>query len=78
MLKIIVIIDCDICLESFERIAVSTDRNSLIWEHLPLSLAADAEKSGWDCHAEDYCYSCIQESVDSHQPSADEGTEIDF
>lgn len=78
MLKIIVIIDCDTCLESFERIAVSTDRNPLIWEHLPLSLAADAEMCGWDCHAEDHCYSCISESVASHQPSAEEGTEIDF
>lgn len=77
MLKIIVIIDCDICGESFERIAVSTDRHPQAWEHLPLCLVADAEMCGWNCHAEDYCYSCIPASA-SHQPSAEEGTEIEF
>jgi hypothetical protein len=77
MLKIIVIVKCDICGELFERIAISTDRNPLMWEYLPLLLSADAEYRGWDCHSEDYCYGCISESV-SHQPSAEGSTEIDF
>jgi len=77
MLKIIVIIDCDICGESFERIAISTDRNPQAWEHLPLLLAAEAEMRGWDCHSADYCYDCIPE-FDCHQVSTESGTEIDF
>jgi hypothetical protein len=77
MLKIIVIIDCDVCGESFERIAISTDRNPQAWGPLPLLLAAEAEMRGWDCHSADYCHDCIPE-FDCHQVSAESGTEIDF
>ena len=77
MLKIIVIIDCDICGDSFERIAISTDRNPQTWGHLPLSLAAEAETCGWDCYSAHHCYDCIPE-LDCHQVSAESGTEIDF
>jgi hypothetical protein len=77
MLKIIIIIDCDFCGESFSHIAISTDRNPQTWGHLPLLLAAEAEMRGWNCHSADYCSDCIPALV-CHQASAENGTEIDF
>jgi hypothetical protein len=77
MLKIIVIIDCDICGESFERIAVTTDRNPQTWGCLPLSLEADAEHCGWDCYSAHRCYDCFPESA-RYPASADPSTESDF
>jgi hypothetical protein len=71
MLKIIIIIDCDCCGESFHRIAISTDRNPQTWGHLPLLLAAEAEMRGWNCHSADYCSGCIPE-FDVHQVSTDQ------
>lgn len=58
MLKIILIIDCDICSQSFERIATSTDRYPLAWDYLSLDLEAKAEHYGWNCHSVHHCDYC--------------------
>jgi hypothetical protein len=59
MLKVILMIDCNICGQPFDRIATSTDRDPMTWKSLSLDLEAMAEQRGWSFHRSahhcDYC-----------------------
>lgn len=51
MLKLIVMVVCDKCGESFEPVAVSCDRDPSAWDYLTASIEARAEDSGWNLTA---------------------------
>ena len=51
MLKLIVMVVCDECGDSFEPVAVSCDRNPSAWYDLTAGIEARAEDSGWSLSA---------------------------
>lgn len=61
MLKVIVMIDCNICGQPFDRVCTSTDRHPEAWKSMSQDLEYDAERSGWSftraAHHCDYCVS---------------------
>jgi len=59
MFKMILMIDCDICGECFEQVALSCDRNPKAWQYMVADLKASAETSGWDLHRSHQCDACI-------------------
>ena len=65
MFKLMVMIDCDICGDSFRRVGVSTDRGPHAWQYLTGILEGDAQSHGWDLYREARCYECIEEIVAS-------------
>lgn len=68
MFKLVVILECDMCGESFNRMAISADRNPVAWDYLLAGLEARAETACWTCHIEHYCNSCLESlSVSSIQ-----------
>lgn len=75
MFKLILIIDCDICGESFDRVALSTDRDPTAWQYLTADLEMRAESRGWNLHRAEYrCYDCCDsEVICCAQRAADEG-----
>jgi len=52
MFKLMVMIDCDICGDSFRRVGVSTDRGPHAWQYLTGILEGDAQSHGWDLYRE--------------------------
>lgn len=60
MFKLFVLIDCDLCGESFRRIALSTDRGPHAWQYLTAVLEMNAQSDGWDLYCEHRCYDCIE------------------
>lgn len=59
MLKVILMIDCNICGQNFNSITTSSDRDPVAWEFLAQSLEYRAERRGWTlsgpAHHCDYC-----------------------
>lgn len=64
MLKVILIIDCNICGQLFDRIVTSCDRDPMAWKSLSSDLEYKAELRGWSFHRSahhcDYCISDVQ------------------
>lgn len=58
MFKLIVLVECDVCGEPFDRIATSADRDPVAWEHLTAILEARADNNGWDVYSAHRCYDC--------------------
>lgn len=60
MFKVIIMLDCNICGQLFERVATTTGREPLAWKALSLDLEDDAINRGWgfirSCH---YCEHCV-------------------
>ena len=50
MLKVIVMVVCDKCGESFEPVAVSCDREPRAWNYLTADIEARAKDSGWNLY----------------------------
>jgi hypothetical protein len=69
MLKLIVMILCDSCGDSFEPVAVSCDRHPKVWQFLSDELKTTAEDTGW-CFYE--CASLCQECTEDLPCSIDE------
>lgn len=63
MLKLTVMIECDLCHDTFDRIAVSTDRDPPAWEMLPPLVEAKAEASGWSIYNAHHCADCASETI---------------
>lgn len=60
MLKLIVVIECDTCKESFVRVVTSCDRDPRAWRHLASELELRAEECGWSLYGgEHLCADCI-------------------
>jgi hypothetical protein len=79
MLKVIVMIDCNICGQSFDRVVTSCDRHPEAWKFLACDLEYEAERSGWSlqrsAHHCDYCVSDAQISrrqADQHTSQDEE------
>jgi len=60
MLKVIIMIDCNICGQPFDRVATTKEREPLVWKALSLDLEDEAMNRGWgflrSCH---YCEHCV-------------------
>jgi hypothetical protein len=61
MQKLILIIECDTCSESFDHVAVSTDRDPANWNYLLPTLEFRAENCGWNCESAYYCATCFSD-----------------
>jgi endogenous inhibitor of DNA gyrase (YacG/DUF329 family) len=63
MIKVILMIDCNICGQPFDRIATSSTRDPSSWKCLALDLEDSAESHGWSfyrsAHHCDYCVSDV-------------------
>jgi hypothetical protein len=64
MLKVMVMIDCNICGQPFDRVASSCDREPEVWKALAYNLEYEAGRAGWSFHRSahhcDYCISNVQ------------------
>jgi hypothetical protein len=83
MLKLILMLDCNICGQPFDRVAASTDRDPVAWKSLACDLEYNAENSGWSFQrGAHYCLYCTtEEDYSKGQPALREATdekEIDF
>jgi hypothetical protein len=47
MLKVIVMIDCNICGQPFDHVSTSTDRDPMAWKCLAEDLEYQAIRNGW-------------------------------
>ena len=62
MLKLIVIVECDTCGESFEHVATSCDRDPRAWRYLASELESRAEARAWSLRGGTYlCADCIHQ-----------------
>jgi hypothetical protein len=71
MFKLVVILECDICGDTFHRMATSTDRNPEAWDDLSLLLVAKAENACWSNYSAHHCPICIETLSSSATQSAD-------
>lgn len=72
MLKVIVMIDCNICGQPFDRVAVSTERDTLSWKSLSLDLEDEAEDCGWSFYrSAHHCHYCVSDVAFSLRQAAD-------
>ena len=61
MLKLIVMIDCNMCGQPFDRISASIDRDPMAWKCLSMDLEYDAERRGWGLsYGAHYCDWCVE------------------
>jgi hypothetical protein len=62
MLKVILMLDCNMCGQPFDRVATSTDRDPLAWKPLACDLEYSAELRGWSFHrGAHYCDYCVSD-----------------
>ncbi len=62
MLKVFVMIDCNLCGQVFDRVTTSCDRDPTAWKALSLDLEYKAENCGWTIHrAAHHCAYCISD-----------------
>lgn len=60
MLKVILIVDCNICGQPFDHVASSADRDPLSWKALLLDLEDTAVNCGWSFYrSAHYCGHCM-------------------
>ena len=60
MLNVILILDCNICGQPFERIATSSDRDPFAWKSLSMDLECAAMDCGWSFYySAHYCGYCM-------------------
>lgn len=59
MLKVILMIDCNVCGQPFDRLLTSSEKDSFSWKSLSLDLEDAAMDCGWSfwrsAHYCDYC-----------------------
>jgi hypothetical protein len=72
MFKLVVILECDMCGDSFDRMAISTDRNPEAWKYLSASIEARAESACWSCDSAHRCDSCLNSISFSAAQSIDD------
>ena len=76
MLKVIVMIDCNICGQPFDQVFTSSDRDPLAWKSLACDLEYKAEGCGWSFHRSahhcDYCVSDAQLAGQRQQSESDD------
>jgi len=78
MLKVIVMIDCNICGQPFDRVAASSDSQPDAWKSLACELEYEAGRAGWSFHrSAHHCHYCISDvqlagRYSAHQTEKDE------
>lgn len=73
MFKVIVMIDCNICGQPFDRIATSASRDPLEWKALACDLEYAAEGRGWSFYrSAHHCDYCVSDVAFSLRQAADE------
>lgn len=64
MLKVILMLDCNICGQPFDRVATTCERDPFSWKSLSLDLEDTAVNLGWSffrsAHYCDYCMSDME------------------
>ena len=76
MLKIIVMIDCNICGQPFDRVSASTDRDPMTWKGLAEDVEYKALCRGWGLlRAAHHCDWCANENKFDYMQATP--TEID-
>ncbi len=64
MLKVIVMLDCNLCGRLFDHVSATEDRDPANWKSLCLDLEYTAEKNGWICHrSAHHCDYCITDAM---------------
>jgi hypothetical protein len=62
MLRVILMLDCNICGQPFDRVVTSGDRDPLSWKSLSLDLEDAALNCGWSfCRSAHYCDYCMSD-----------------
>ncbi len=77
MFKLFVMIDCDICGDSFRTAVLSTDRGPYAWRHLDAILKDNAQSDGWETYSEHRCDDCVEE-IKSSRIELDEDGDCPF
>lgn len=73
MLKVIAMLDCNICGQLFERIATCTSPDPMTWKAMSLDLEDTAEQCGWSFYrSAHHCDHCISDVAFSLRQAADE------
>jgi hypothetical protein len=63
MLKTIAMINCDICGGTFEKLAVSSANDPMVWDAVTSDLEQAAENSGWFYYRQEHrCTACLQDA----------------
>ena len=76
MIKVIVMIDCNICGQLFDHIATSCERDPLAWKAMSVDLEDEAENSGWSFYrSAHHCGYCISDVAFALRQAADEARE---
>ena len=73
MMKVILILECDLCHEPFDRIGTSTDRNPATWGYLLDDLEAQSLNHCWSCRPNHYCPSCFNAMPSSSEQNVNDG-----
>lgn len=76
MLKVIIMLDCNICGQPFEGVVTTSDPDPLDWKARSEDLEYDAECSGWSFYrSAHHCTYCITDVAFSLRQAADEARE---
>ena len=60
MFKTIMILDCNICGQPFNRVVTSASKDPFTWKSLSLELEDSAVNCGWTlCRSAHYCEHCV-------------------
>ena len=59
MLRLVFTLDCDRCHQSYEKAAVCTDSETLLWESFAHDLKTCAAMDGWDTEEQIVCDDCL-------------------
>jgi hypothetical protein len=83
MLKVIVMIDCNICGQLFDHVTTSCDRDPLAWKALSQDLEYKATNHGWSMvRSSHHCPFCVPDvllcGANSASPAVDDDDEIPF
>jgi hypothetical protein len=73
MFKIILMLDCNICGQPFDHVAVSTEVDPMAWKALSSDLEDEAEDCGWSFYrSAHHCSHCIADVTFALRQAADE------
>lgn len=76
MLKVIAIIDCDLCGLPFDKIAISTDRDPMAWRALVDNVEYHAGHRGWSSNrSAHHCDWCAHHAMTGGRQAAAAGEE---
>ena len=70
MLKVIFMIDCNLCGSSFHRLGTSSDRDPLVWKGIATDLEYKAQKNEWTMYrSAHHCDYCVTDAMAAMHPA---------